>query len=56
MEHMTTEKGADRRKGEIQVLESDCRDLTFFDRSDVAFAVLYGFLFLWGLVMTLIAI
>ena len=41
---------------EIRVLESDTHDLTLFDRSDVAFAVLYGVLFLWGLILTLISI
>ena len=52
-----TEDRANRKTGvEIGVLESDCRDLTFFDRSDVVFAVLYGIFFLWGLAMTLISI
>lgn len=41
---------------EIRVLESDTKDLTLFDRSDIAFAILYGVLFLWGLVLTLISI
>ena len=51
------ENSENREKGaEIQVLESDCRDLTFFDRTDVIFAVLYGIFFIWGLVLTLISI
>jgi hypothetical protein len=41
---------------EIQVLQSDSRDLSLFDRSDLFFAVLYGVLFLWGLVLTLISL
>lgn len=41
---------------ELRVLESETKDLKLFDRSDLAFAILYGVLFLWGLVLTLIAI
>ena len=41
---------------EIRVLESDTKDLTLFSRSDLAFAVLYSVLFLWGLVLTLISL
>ena len=41
---------------EIRVLESDTKDLTLFNRSDLAFAVLYSVLFFWGLVLTLISL
>jgi len=41
---------------EIQVEESDIRDLKILDRSDLIFAVLYGVLFIWGLILTLLAI
>jgi hypothetical protein len=41
---------------EIRVLESDTKDLTLFYRSDIAFAILYGVLFLWGLILTLISV
>jgi hypothetical protein len=41
---------------EIRVLESDTKDLTLFNRSDFAFAILYSVLFLWGLILTLISI
>jgi hypothetical protein len=41
---------------EIRVLESDTKNLTLFDRSDIAFAILYGVLFLWGLILTLVSI
>ncbi len=41
---------------ELRVLESETKDLTLFSRSDLVFALLYGFLFLWGLVLTLISI
>ncbi len=41
---------------EIRVLESDTKDLTLFSRSDLAFAVLYGVLFFWGLVLTLVSL
>ena len=52
-----TENAESREKGaEIQVLESDWQNLTFFARSDVVFAILYGIFFLWGLVLTLISI
>jgi len=51
------EHSENREKGtEIQVLDSDCRNLTFLDRADVIFAVLYGIFFIWGLVLTLISI
>jgi hypothetical protein len=43
-------------KIEIHVPESDTKDLTLLDRSDIVFAVLYGGLFVWGLVFTLISI
>jgi hypothetical protein len=51
---MSEEKASERF--EIRVRESDIRDLTLFDRSDIAFAILYGVLFLWGLILTLISI
>ena len=41
---------------ELRVLDSDTKGLTLFDRSDLAFALLYSILFLWGLVLTLISI
>ena len=41
---------------EIHVAESDIRDLKILDRSDLIFAVLYGALFVWGLILTLLAI
>ncbi len=41
---------------ELRVLESDTKGLTLFSRSDLVFALLYGVLFLWGLVLTLISI
>jgi hypothetical protein len=41
---------------EIRVSESDIRDLKILDRSDLVFAVLYGVLFIWGLVLTLLSI
>lgn len=43
-------------KIEIHVPESDTKDLTLLDRSDIVFAILYGGLFVWGLVFTLISI
>jgi hypothetical protein len=47
---------APRRDTELRVPETQTRDLTLLDRSDVVFAVLYGSLFLWGLIMTLAAL
>ena len=44
------------KREEIHVSESDIRDLKILDRSDVVFAVLYGVLFIWGLVLTLVSI
>lgn len=44
------------RVEEIEVSDSDCRDLRILDRSDVVFAVIYGVLFLWGVVLTLLSI
>jgi hypothetical protein len=41
---------------EIRVPESDTKDLKLYDRSDVIFAILYSILFLWGLILTLIAL
>ena len=41
---------------ELRVLDSDTKELTLFDRSDLVFALLYSILFLWGLVLTLISI
>ena len=41
---------------EIHVSESDITNLTLLDRSDTIFAVLYGVLFVWGLILTLLAI
>lgn len=41
---------------EIHVPESETRDLAILSRSDLFFAVLYGLLFIWGLVMTLLAV
>ena len=41
---------------ELRVLESDTKNLRLFDRSDLVFAIFYGVLFLWGLVLTLISI
>ena len=52
-----TENTGHRSDGiEIHVAESDIRDLKILDRSDLIFAVLYGVLFVWGLVLTLLAI
>ena len=47
---------ADRRDTELRVPEAETRDLTLLDRSDALFAVLYGALFLWGLIVTLAAL
>lgn len=41
---------------EIEVLESDTKGLTLFDRSDIVFAVVYSALFLWGLILTLVSL
>lgn len=41
---------------EIRVLESDTRNLTLFHRSDLVFAVLYSFLVVQGLILTLISL
>ena len=41
---------------EIRVLESDTKDLMLFHRSDMAFALLYSVLFLWGLILTLVSL
>jgi hypothetical protein len=49
-------ESAPRRDPELRVPEADTRDLTLLDRSDVSFAMLYGSLFLWGLIMTLAAL
>lgn len=50
-------EGETRAAGsEIHVPESDFKGLTVIDRSDVAFAIIYGVLFLWGLALTLISI
>ncbi len=46
----------EEEKIEIHVSESDTKGLTLLDRSDIGFAILYGGLFLWGLVFTLISI
>ena len=43
-------------KIEIHVPEGDTKDLALLDRSDIIFAILYGGLFIWGLVFTLISI
>ena len=51
---MSEEKNAEGL--EIRVLDSDTKDLTLFSRSDIAFAVLYSVLFLWGLILTLVSI
>jgi hypothetical protein len=53
-ESMNEENGAEGL--EIRVLESDTRNLMLIDRSDIAFAILYGVLFLWGLILTLVSI
>jgi hypothetical protein len=41
---------------EIRVDESDLKDLRIIYRSDVVFAIIYGLLFAWGVVLTLLAI
>ncbi len=41
---------------EIRVPASDTRDLAILSRTDIAFAVLYGALFVIGFVLTLIAV
>ena len=46
----------DDERLELRVLESDTKNLHLFDRSDLVFAVFYGVLFLWGLILTLISI
>jgi hypothetical protein len=51
---MSDEKSAEGL--EIRVLESDTKNLTLFDRSDIAFAILYSVLFFWGLILTLVSI
>ncbi len=43
-------------KVEIYVPEAETKDLTLLDRSDIAFAIFYGGLFIWGLVFTLLSI
>jgi hypothetical protein len=45
-----------KKRIEIFVQESDARDLTLLDSSDLLFAVLYGVLLIWGLCFTLISI
>ncbi len=40
----------------IHVSEADTKDLKILSRSDIGFAILYGILFLWGLLLTLLAI
>lgn len=53
----TTEGRSDGAESlEIRVDESDTRDLRILYRSDIVFALLYGFLFLWGVLLTLLAI
>ena len=47
---------ADGRDIELRVPEAQTRDLSLLDRSDKVFAVLYGALLLWGLIMTLAAL
>ena len=44
------------RNEEIHVSESDIKDLNILDKSDFVFALLYGLLFVWGLVLTLVSI
>jgi hypothetical protein len=46
----------ERPRIELSVPESETRDLTILSRSDLVFAVLYGVLFLWGLIVTLVAL
>ena len=43
-------------RAEIHVPESDIKNLIIFHRSDIVFAVFYGTLFIWGLVLTYLSI
>ena len=42
--------------GELQVPETEIKNLQILTKSDLVFAILYGSLFLWGLILTLLAI
>jgi hypothetical protein len=53
---MKSSSNKDDERLELRVLESDTKNLHLFDRSDLVFAVFYGVLFLWGLILTLISI
>jgi len=53
---MSDQNIRNKERVEIHVSESDTRDLSILDRSDIAFAILYGALFIWGIVLTLISI
>lgn len=53
---MSGNKELPKEDVELRVLDSDTKELTLFDRSDLVFALLYSILFLWGLVLTLISI
>jgi hypothetical protein len=53
---MTVKTGSESERIEIHVPESDTRELKLLDRSDIIFAVIYGILFFWGLIFTLITL
>ncbi len=48
--------GPDGESIEIRIEERDYKDLRVLDRSDLAFAVFYGSLLVWGVLLTLLAI
>jgi hypothetical protein len=48
--------GESGRIAEIKISDSDCKDLRILYRSDIVFAVIYGVLFVWGVVLTLLSI
>lgn len=54
--HMQNDEGAGTSLGELNVPESEIKNLQILTKADLIFAILYGFLFLWGLILTLLAI
>jgi len=51
-----TPGGSDGESVEIRIEERDYKDLRALDRSDLAFALFYGSLLVWGVLLTLLAI
>jgi hypothetical protein len=43
-------------KLELSVPESDTKDLSIVDNTDMVFALIYAVLLIWGVVLTLISI